>query len=85
MNKMKSKDMSKKYRTSSEKLAELINQLSDIEITYKFLMEISGDSGDPYYYLNDAMSVLAKALAKGITYSVEYDTEEEKDYNKNEN
>ena len=69
------KEITEKYETATNELAEALSKIYDLRNTFKYLSETADDNGDPYFILDDALIKLGAALANATIYTKEYKEE----------
>lgn len=65
------------YADNVLELANLVAKINEIRTSFEYVMDATGDEGDPKFYLDEAMINLANALSAAVTYSKEYKDEAE--------
>lgn len=70
--KLSKKEITEKYETATNELAIALSKIYELRNTFKFLSESTGDNGDPYFTLDEALVKLGAALAAATIYTKEY-------------
>lgn len=73
--KLSKKEIAEKYESATNELAEALTKIYELRNTFKYLSETTGDNGDPYFTLDEALVKLGRALADANIYTKEYKDE----------
>lgn len=73
--KLSKKEITERYETATNELAEALTKIYELRNTFKFLSETTDDNGDPYFTLDEALVKLGAALAEANVYTKEYKDE----------
>ena len=61
------------YHEKAGELAVMIGKINDMKGSFEYLMEETGDNGDPYFDSAQAIEKLGILLASVVTYEHEYE------------